>query len=395
MNKEQAPPILLLPINLFGSNKTMSSSNNKSRMWKTPFTVAFRCRLPIISAPMAGVSGGLLAARVCKAGGLGMIAAGHFQDISKLEKEIQIFQEEMKNIPATGTTTDDRSHSQHQSADLSIGFIGFSALSTPNGWKDYEYILKHHRPKAVQFFAPSIIRQPNDGLSNVQLAHEYNTQFIAQVGSISEAKEAIRHKVDAIICQGSEAGAHGLRRELGSSTMALASQVFKMTSIPVLAAGGIVNGKHLASALCVCDGASMGTRFWASKESIGNPKLQQELIKDNSCDDVVRTSMFDQIQNKLSSIMWPHPYHSVGALHNQTSLEWEGKTAQELQNAIDKTELLDEYKSAQKASDPRVVCILSGEGVGEIDHIEGAYDVTLRIEKEAIDSINRLQTLCN
>ena len=95
--------------------------------------------------------------------------------------------------------------------------------------------------------------------------------------------------------------------------------------------------------------------------------------------------------------MWPHPYHSVGALRNQTSLEWEGKTAQELQNAIDKTELLDEYKSAQKASDPCVVCILSGEGagVGEIDHIEGAYDVTLRIEKEAIDSINRLQTLCN
>ena len=340
---------------------------------------------------MAGVSGGLLAARVCKAGGLGMIAAGHFQDISKLEKEIQIFQEEMKNIPATDTTTDDRSHSQQQSADLSIGFIGFSALSTPNGWKDYEYILKHHRPKAVQFFAPSIIHQPNDDLSNVQLAHEYNTQFIAQVGSISEAKEAIRHKVDAIICQGSEAGGHGLRRELGSSTMALASQVSKMTTIPVLAAGGIVNGKHLASALCVCDGASMGTRFWASKESIGNPKLQQELIKDNSCDDVVRTTMFDQIQNELSSIMWPHPYHSIGALRNQTSLEWEGKTAQELQNAIDKTELLDEYKSAQKASDPCVVCILSGEGVGEIDHIEEAYDVTLRIEKEAIDSINRLQ----
>ena len=50
-NKEQAPPVLLLPINLFGSNKPMSSSNKKSRMWKTPFTVAFRCRLPIISAP--------------------------------------------------------------------------------------------------------------------------------------------------------------------------------------------------------------------------------------------------------------------------------------------------------------------------------------------------------
>ena len=328
-----------------------------------------------------------------------MIAAGHFQDVSKLEKEIQIFQEEMNDMPAPDTTVDEDSKSQQQQqslSDLSIGFIGFSALSTPKGWKDYEYILKHHRPKAVQFFAPSIILQPNnDGISNVQLAHEYNAQFIAQVGSMSEAKEAIRHKVDAIICQGSEAGGHGLRRELGSSTMALASQVSKMTSIPVLAAGGIVNGKHLASVLCVCDGASIGTRFWACKESIGNPTLQQELIKDNSCDDVVRTTVFDQIQNELSTNKWPYPYHSVGALRNQTSLEWEGKTVQELQGAIKTTDLLDEYKSAQKASDPRVVCILSGEGVGEIDSIEGAHDVTLRIEEEAIESINRLQSLCN
>lgn len=336
---------------------------------------------------VAGVSGGLLAARVCQAGGLGMIAAGHFQDISKLEKEIQIFQEEM-NDAFTNATAENKNN-------LSIGFIGFSSLSTPNGWTNYEYILKHHRPKAVQFFAPSILLQHRDGRSNVQLAHEYNTKFIAQVGSMSEAKEAIKHKVDAIICQGSEAGGHGLRRELGSSTMALASQVSKITTIPVLAAGGIVNGKHLASALCVCDGASIGTRFWASKESLGNPKLQQELIKDNSCDDVIRTTVFDQIQNELSSIAWPHPYHSVGALRNQTSLEWEGKTVKELQTAIEQTKMLDEYKSAQEASDPRVVCILSGEGVGEIDHIEGAYDVTLRIEEEAIDCINRLQSFCS
>ncbi|KAL7436314.1 hypothetical protein ACHAXM_005169 [Skeletonema potamos] len=324
-----------------------------------------------------------------------MIAAGHFQDVSKLEKEIQIFLEEMKN-DATRTMMMDATDSittQSQQSDLYIGFIGFSALSTPKGWKEYEYILKHYQPKAVQFFAPSIISQPNNGLTNVQLAHEYNAQFIAQVGSVSEAKEAMRHNVDAIICQGSEAGGHGLRRELGSSTMALASQVSNMTMIPVLAAGGIVNGKHLASALCVCDGVSMGRRFWASKESIGDPTLQQELIKNNTCDDVVRTTVFDQIQNELSSITWRHPYHSVGALRNQTSSDWEGKTAHELQDAIDKTHLLEEYKSAQKTSDPHVVCILSGEGVGEIDQIEGAYDLTMRIEEEAISSINRLQSI--
>lgn len=342
---------------------------------------------------MAGVSGGLLAARVCKGGGLGMISAGHFQDVNNLEKEIKIFHDEMNGLSPTNTTRKDADISSSSQSDLAIGFIGFSSLSTPKGWKEYEYILKHHQPKAVQFFAPSIVIQPNNGPSNVQLAHECDTLFIAQVGSVSEAKEAIIHNVDAIICQGSEAGGHGLRRERGSSAMALASQVSKMTTIPILAAGGIVNGNHLASALCVCHGVSVGTRFWACTESIGNTKLQKELIKYNTCDDVVRTTVFDQIQNELSSIKWPYPYNSVGALRNQTSSEWEGKSAHELQHAIYNTKLLEQYKSAHLVSDPNVVCCLSGEGVGEIDHIEGAYDVILRIEEEAIDTIDRLQSI--
>ena len=349
---------------------------------------------------MAGVSGGLLAARVCKAGGLGMIAAGHFQDMDKLEKQITIFQEEMKTKKTDDDEKDDvfPTDKSPEQSELAIGFIGFSSLSTPRGWEDYEYVLKTHRPKAVQFFAQSIMMHPdNGGLSNVQLAQKYNAKFIAQVGSISEAKEAIKHKVNAIICQGSEAGGHGMRRELGNSTMALASQVSKMTTttnIPVLAAGGIVNGRHLASAFCVCDGASIGTRYWACSESQGNQVFQQELIKKNSCDDVIRTTVFDQIQNELNStIKWPYPYHSVGSLRNATSSEWDKKTSEELQHAMNDTELLKDYKSAQQASDPNVVCTLAGEGVGEIECIEGAYDVTLRIEEEAINTMNRLQAM--
>ena len=195
----------------------------------------------------------------------------------------------------------------------------------PKGWKDYEYILRKYCPKVVQFFAPTINVNPAGGPSNVQLAHQYGAKFIAQVGSAKEARVAIQHKVNAIICQGSEAGGHGLRRELGNSTMSLASQVSNMIDIRVLAAGGIVNGKHVAAALAVCDGVSIGTRFWACSESIGNKKLQQALIKNNSCDDVIRTAVFDQIQNEFAAFKWPYPYDSSGALRNQTSLEWGGQ----------------------------------------------------------------------
>lgn len=356
--------------------------SSKQRVWNTPFTKAFQCRLPIISAPMAGVSGGLLASEVTKAGGLGIIAAGHFQDVTKLESEIKIFEDNMI----------DEARSQQQNRSLAIGFIGFSSLASSSGWENYEYILSKYKPKAVQFFAPSIIHKQDNGPTNVQFAHKHGVKFIAQVGSIKDVKLAIQHEVDGIICQGSEAGGHGLRRELGNSAMALASQASKLTDIPILSAGGVVNGKHLASALCYCDGVSIGTRYWASSESLEGPPLQDELIKENSCDDILRTAVFDHIHNEIQSAKWPHPFNSTSALRNQTTEEWDGKP-QDLQRAIENTNFLEQYIAAKKLSDKNVVPVLAGEGVGEIESIEGAYQITLKIEEEAIGAIEKLKSI--
>ena len=328
---------------------------------------------------MAGVSGGLLAAQVTKAGGLGFIAAGHFKDVNKLEREIGVFSKNMQN---TEDITKDN-------LNPCVGFIGHSSLTTLEGWTNYEYILNKHKPKAVQFFAPSIITRPNE-LSNVELAHKFGVKFIAQVGSVKEAKEAIRHNVDAIICQGSEAGGHGLRRELANSAMALSSQVSNLTDIPVLAAGGIVNGKHLASVLCVCDGASIGTRLWASKESLGSEVQQKELIKENTCDDVIKTSVLDQIENEIRQFKWPYPYDASGVLRNDTTNEWDNKSRDGLGEALQKTDLIDRYKIATEKVDPKLISTYSGEGVGEINSIDTAYDLINQIEIEAIETIKRL-----
>ena len=75
------------------------------KVWNLPFSSAFGCRAPIVSAPMAGVSGGLLAAEVT-------------------EIQIRLY------IEVSGKPD-----------DLAIGFIGFSSLATQSGWKNYEYIL--------------------------------------------------------------------------------------------------------------------------------------------------------------------------------------------------------------------------------------------------------------
>lgn len=327
---------------------------------------------------MAGVSGGLLAAETCRAGGLGFIAApGYFQDPTALDKEIQIFQECCIKYD--------------EKFPLCIGFIGHAALQTDAGWERYERALHTHKPQVVQFFAPSIKFCDATNKTNVELAHEHNALFVAQVGNVAEAQQAIEAGVDAIMAQGSDAGGHGLRRELGTGTLTLASQIASMTDIPVLAAGGIVTGRSVAAALAVCDGAVLGTRLWASTESIGAKHKQEALVKAKSCDDVIRTTVFDHMENNFLSTPWEFPYDSVGALRNQFSEKWDNNNG--FKQALQDETFLNNYKKAQKEKNLDIDKVLSGKGVGEIHSIEPAFDILQRIENETQQAISRLSSI--
>ena len=176
-----------------------------------------------------------MAAEVCRAGGLGFIAAGYFQPNNNndnnnwsttAEEQIQLFYQARKdaNYP------------------LCVGFIGHAALNSPQGWDRFQKLLEQHRPAVVQFFAPSILQHPDDAnITNVTLAKDYGAKFVAQVGNVAEAELALAANVDAIIAQGSEAGGHGLRRSVGNGTLPLVSQIASMApnDMPVIAAGGV------------------------------------------------------------------------------------------------------------------------------------------------------------
>lgn len=354
--------------------------------WQTKFTQAFPCRVPILGAPMAGVSGGLLAAQVSKAGALGFLSTEYFQDVDFVDEQVRIFRE--------ATADDD---ADNVDVPLCLGFIGHAALNSSQGWQNYRMVLEKHRPKVVQFFAPSIMYEDNGSVttkSNVDLAHEQGAKFMAQVGNLEEARRALDAGVDGLIAQGSGAGGHGLRQ--GSGTLALASQVERMVrenraTVPVLAAGGIVNGRGVAAALAVCDGAVLGTRLWASQESIGELDLQKELVPPNAnCDQVVRTTVFDQIGNRFLKTPWPEPYDSVGCLRNETSDKWDGQSASLAAELEASSSFLEDYKRAQKDCDTNIVKVLAGEGVGEIDSIDPAYDIIERVEQETKDALNRM-----
>ena len=204
---------------------------------------------------------------------------------------------------------------------------------------------------------------------------------------------------------------HGVRRDLGNSTLALTARLVcivreRKRKIPVLAAGGIADGRGLVAVLSLgADGAVLGTRLWASQEALGSAVYKDALVTAKSCDDVVRTRVFDTICNSYRQTKWPYPFDSSGTLRNLTTEAWDTlipKLEAELESSdilsssssdADKRNIVDELNHAEKEELPDTGCVYSGQGVGEIISIDPAYNIIQQIEEEAIQSLSNLRNL--
>lgn len=323
---------------------------------------------------MAGVSGGLLAAETCRAGAMGFVAAGHANGLDSLDHEIALFH---KHAPPN--------------SPLALGFISHSACKGGD-FTTLEKVLQTYEPQYVQFFAPAIMTSPTSSRTNIDVAKEYNAQVLVQVGNISDAKVALESGADAIIAQGSEAGGHGLRKDVGSGTFSLAGRIAQLsresTNVPVLAAGGMVDGHSLAAALALgCDGIVLGTRLWASHEGMGLEQHKEKLTKAEA-DDCLRTNVVDQIANSYTPTPWPYPYDSVGILKNLLTDEWNEKPPEELTAVMDI--VAPRYRQAVAEGDTSLGHVYAGEGVGCISSIDGAYDIIQGIHYDAVKIVTSM-----
>src|ERR671933_1322740 len=121
----------------------------------------------------------------------------------------------------------------------------------------------------------------------VERAHAAGATVIHQVHTVGQARRVAELGVDAIIAQGSEAGGQGMA--LGVGSMALIPQVAEAVDpIPVLAAGGVADGRGLAAALVLgAQGANVGTRFLASEEATADDGWKR-MILGAEAEDAVR-----------------------------------------------------------------------------------------------------------
>ena len=314
---------------------------------RTKLTELLGIRHPVLQAPMGGTAGGRLAAAVSEAGGLGLIGGGR-GDSEWLERE----------FAAAGNQR------------VGCGFITWALAARP---ELLEPVLQH-APAAVMLSfgdaAPFIGRIKAAGAA-----------VICQVQSLAQARRVLDDGADIIVAQGSEAGGHGAVR----ATLPLVPAVVDMVAaagreVPVVAAGGIADGRGLAAALMLgAAGVLVGTRFHAAEESL-LPQAAKRRIVDGSGDDTLRTKIFDIAIGGD----WPQEY-TGRVLPNRFSEKWRGREAA---LAADPAELA-RYTEARAADDFDIAATHAGEGIDLIRAIEPAGAIVARLVAEAEAALAR------
>jgi nitronate monooxygenase len=230
----------------------------------------------------------------------------------------------------------------------------------------------------------------------VEEAHRRGTKVFIQVGSVEEAKAAAAAGVDAIIAQGVEAGGH-VKSTTSLSTI-VPAVVEAVKPLPVIAAGGIANGRGVVAALSLgAQAVSMGTRFLCSEETEVLRAYKERVVK-GKAEDTVYTFLFD--------VGWPDAAHRV--LRNKAIDEWEaaGRPASGQRpgegSALGTMMLADAMVEVPKyavfppmpgfTGDIELTALYAGESCTLINDIKPAAQIVRDIVSEAEEVINGLET---
>jgi nitronate monooxygenase len=192
--------------------------------------------------------------------------------------------------------------------------------------------------------------------------------LICQVQDVDAAIQAKTAGADVIVAQGTEAGGHGALRAALPLVPAVADAV---APTPVLAAGGIADGRSLAAVLLLgAQGAVIGTRFFACEESLGLPAAKQRICAAKG-GDTVRTRIFDVVRGYA----WPASF-TGRALRNRFTAQWAGREEALAQVAERER---PGYQAAAAAGDFDTAVVFAGEAVDLIHDVPSAAELVRRI----------------
>jgi nitronate monooxygenase len=304
----------------------------------TAFTRLLGVRHPIASAPMGGSAGGALAAAVSRGGGLGMVGGG---DRDWLDRELP--------IAAAGA-----------GGPWGVGFLT---------WAVRAGVIEH----ALEYGPSAVMLSFGDPTPYARIVRRAGAVLILQVTDLREARQAVDLGADVIVAQGTEAGGHGARR--GRSTLPFVPVVVDLAGpVPVLAAGGIADGRGLAAVLALgAAGALIGTRFQATAETLADPAIVKAIVEGRS-EDTERSTVLDVVRGSA----WPSDYTGRTLGHPHLD-RWRGREAE---LAGDSRAGRDYQRDVERGVIPPIP-VWAGESIDLITDVPSAADLVTGLAAEA------------
>ena len=309
---------------------------------RTRLTEALGIMVPILSAPMGFVAGGKLAAAVTAAGGLGIIGGG-YGDADWLDRE----------FAAAGN------------ARVGCGFITWSLAKQP---ELLARVLAH---------APAVLMlsfgDPTPFASAIRAA---GSRLICQVQTMAHTRTALDCGAEIIVAQGSEAGGHGATRATLTLVPEVADLLARRSPATLLvAAGGIADGRGLAASLMLgADGVMLGSRLWASSESLVHSNHQRAALASTG-DGTIRQKSADIARG----YDWPEEF-SGRVLRTAFVERWHNREA--------------EHRAAAEAARPDYLAAVAegqtdesgvfiGEAIGLMRDVPPTAEILARVSSKA------------
>ncbi len=300
---------------------------------KTKITELLEIEYPIIQGGMAWVAEPHLAAAVSEAGGLGLLGAASAPP--------EVVREMIQ-----------------QTKKLTQKPFGVNVMLLNPNAEEVAHIV-------VEEGVPVVTTGAGSPAAFMPLWKEHGVKVIPVVASTAMARLMERSGADAVVAEGMESGGH-----IGAATtMTLVPQVVDSVKIPVIAAGGIADGRGFAAARMLgAEGVQMGTRFVASVESIAHDNYKKKIVKAKDID------------SEVTGMSTGHP---IRVLRNQMTreylrLEKEGATFEELEQLT-----LGSLRKAVMDGDDVNGSLMAGQIAGMIRDVKTCKEIIEDVMKEA------------
>jgi nitronate monooxygenase len=313
---------------------------------------------PIVQAPMGGAVTPRLAAAVSEAGGLGTLPLTWSDPgtIGDLVEETRALTSRPFGVNLLLVCPQEERLALALEAGASVVLLGWGA-------------------------GPDLIKQAKEGGATV----------LFTVGTPEEARSVVEAGADGVVAQGWEAGGH-VWGEI--ATLALVPAVVDAVDVPVVAAGGIADGRGVAAVLALgAAGAWVGTRFLLAEESCAHPEYRKLLLAAGAAD-TVHSLLFD--------VGWPDAPHRT--LRNSTFAAWEqagrpdaGRRPDEGKEVARRADgsSIPRYASSTPAEDHdgeiEAMSLWAGQGVGLVTRVQTAAEIVRELDEGADEVLRELR----